>query len=56
MKRKANRTTTNPASADRTPARKCRECGCCDEDCSRCIKRTGHPCWWIEFDLCSACA
>lgn len=33
----------------------CRVCGCTDEDCSACILRTGHPCHWIEPDLCSAC-
>ena len=26
----------------------CRDCGC--------IERTGEPCFWIEDDLCSACA
>lgn len=35
--------------------RKCRECGCTDEDCSECIEKTGAPCWWVEEDLCSAC-
>lgn len=34
----------------------CRECGCTDDDCGRCVARTGSPCWWIERDLCSACA
>lgn len=33
----------------------CRVCGCTDNDCRRCIARTGRPCWWIEADLCSAC-
>jgi hypothetical protein len=33
----------------------CRVCGCTDEDCSDCVKRTGAPCWWVEADLCSAC-
>lgn len=36
--------------------RKCRRCGCTDADCSGCIERTGRPCYWVEKDLCSACA
>ncbi len=35
---------------------RCRECGCTEEDCAYCIKRTGEPCSWVEEDLCSACA
>ena len=35
---------------------KCRECGCTERDCSQCIARTGSPCYWVEHDLCSACA
>src|SRR5579885_3188867 len=35
---------------------KCRICGCTDDDCSQCIRITGHPCHWVEEDLCSACA
>lgn len=38
-----------------TEVRKCRVCGCTDEDCRQCIKKTGHPCHWVERDLCSAC-
>lgn len=34
----------------------CRVCGCTDDDCSRCIEKTGVPCYWIAPDLCSACA
>lgn len=33
----------------------CRVCGCTDDDCSACIKRTGEACSWMEPDLCSAC-
>jgi hypothetical protein len=33
----------------------CRVCGCTDLDCSGCIERTGHPCYWVHEDLCSAC-
>lgn len=36
--------------------RRCRQCGCTDDDCSGCIERTGQPCHWVEGDLCSACA
>lgn len=35
---------------------KCRVCGCTDYDCRQCIERTGEPCYWVEPDLCSACA
>ena len=33
----------------------CRVCGCTDEDCRECYRRTGQPCRWVEDDLCSAC-
>lgn len=36
--------------------RKCRACGCTDDDCSGCIERTGEPCSWVAEDLCSACS
>ncbi|MEZ4961959.1 MAG: hypothetical protein R2830_19180 [Saprospiraceae bacterium] len=39
----------------REAVRTCRACGCTDEDCSLCIKKTGSPCHWVEEDLCSAC-
>jgi hypothetical protein len=35
-------------------ARKCRACGCTDEHA--CITDDGSPCFWVEGDLCSACA
>lgn len=35
--------------------RRCRICGCTDEDCSGCIGRTGVRCHWVAADLCSAC-
>lgn len=35
--------------------RRCRVCGCTQEDCSQCIARTGSPCSWVQKDLCSAC-
>lgn len=34
----------------------CRACGCTDAACRGCIERTGEACWWVEPDLCSACA
>jgi hypothetical protein len=36
--------------------RRCRICGCTDDDCRQCIEKTGEPCYWVEPDLCSACA
>ena len=36
--------------------KKCRVCGCTDGNCRQCIERTGRPCYWVEDDLCSACA
>jgi hypothetical protein len=36
--------------------RRCRVCGCTDDDCHQCIEKTGKPCHWVEDDLCSACA
>ena len=38
------------------PEATCRNCGCTGEDCSGCVERTGEPCYWVEADLCSACA
>lgn len=35
--------------------RQCRVCGCTEDNCSQCIKKTGNPCHWVEDDLCSAC-
>ena len=34
----------------------CRVCGCTDDNCAQCVEKTGEPCYWIELDLCSACA
>ena len=47
--------TLKPADGSAKP-RACRVCGCTDEDCRRCIEKTGEPCWWVAADLCSACA
>lgn len=41
---------------NRTRARKCRECGCTDDNCAECVKVQGYPCHWHEDDLCSRCA
>lgn len=43
-------------SAAPPAARRCRVCGCTDDDCSQCIAKTGKPCRWVAPDLCSACA
>ncbi len=37
------------------PVRACRVCGCTEDNCIQCIKKTGMPCYWVEYDLCSAC-
>jgi len=35
----------------------CKYCGCTDNDCSQCIKRTGEACYWVDANhtVCSAC-
>jgi len=43
-------------SSIRNPKGKCRVCGCTDDDCKKCIEKTGEPCHWVEPDLCSRCA
>jgi ParB/RepB/Spo0J family partition protein len=35
---------------------RCRECGCTEDNCERCIRTTGEPCSWTGPDLCSRCA
>lgn len=35
---------------------RCRVCGCTEDNCKQCIEKTGSPCYWVEEDLCSACA
>lgn len=35
--------------------RTCRICGCTDGNCRQFVEKTGHPCHWVEPDLCSAC-
>ena len=34
--------------------RQCRVCQCTDDDCLRCLIRTGRACSWVDDDLCSA--
>jgi hypothetical protein len=36
--------------------RACRVCGCTENDCRQCVRKTGGPCHWITDDLCSACS
>jgi hypothetical protein len=45
-----------PSPSEEPETRKCRVCGCTDDDCRQCIEKTGSPCHWVEEDLCSACA
>lgn len=40
---------------DPIPERKCRVCGCTQDNCQQCVEKTGSPCHWVEPDLCSAC-
>ena len=42
--------------AGKSGVQKCRVCGCTDRDCRQCVEKTGEPCYWVEEDLCSACA
>jgi hypothetical protein len=44
-----------PSSLSAGAVRRCRVCGCTDDDCSDCVRRTGEPCRWVALDLCSAC-
>lgn len=41
--------------AETKSSRKCRVCGCTEDDCSQCIEASGEPCTWVEYDLCSRC-
>lgn len=41
---------------------RCRKCGCTEQDCRRCVGKTGEPCAWVrehpphpEGPICSAC-
>ncbi|HEX4614245.1 MAG TPA: hypothetical protein VH092_39120 [Urbifossiella sp.] len=38
--------------------RRCRACGCTDDDCRQCVAATGHACHWVEGldpPVCSRC-
>lgn len=37
------------------PERRCRRCGCTEANCGKCAAKTGSPCNWVDYDLCSAC-
>lgn len=42
-------------TVDMINPQKCRVCGCTGDYCMQCVQRTGMPCHWIEYNLCSAC-
>jgi hypothetical protein len=46
----------NDTSRAPTAPRACRICSCTEDNCEACFARTGEPCFWVERDLCSACA
>ena len=35
--------------------RRCRVCGCTDNNCKQCVEAQGFPCHWVGDDLCSRC-
>lgn len=43
-------------SAKPPTVQRCRSCGCTADNCEACFAKTGEPCFWVERDLCSACA
>lgn len=47
---------SRPFYQNRMKAKTCKVCGCTDYDCRQCIEETGEPCYWVEDNLCSACA
>ena len=50
------RMTVSPEIEKRSETpRRCRICGCTDNDCTECIAAQGFPCSWVEEDLCSRC-
>ncbi len=42
-------------SPKKAKERKCRVCGCTEGDCRQCVEAQGHPCHWVQEDLCSRC-
>lgn len=51
-RRRARRATRGP----RCRVCGCHMCSCTDDEYRMCYERTGAPCWWVEPNLCSACA
>ena len=56
------RTQLEPVEMSALDGRRCRECGCTDDDCRECVERTGEPCSWVPEPnahpggpICSAC-
>jgi hypothetical protein len=50
---------TKPAQPVCVGVRRCRACGCRDEDCRQCVAATGYPCAWVKGEdppLCTRCA
>ena len=45
-----------PPKKTKPAPRTCRKCGCDEDDCDGCIRRTGTACRWVDADTCSACA
>ena len=41
--------------AKKRQIQRCRECGCTDANCFKCIVATGGTCHWVYPDLCSRC-
>ncbi len=35
--------------------KKCKICGCTDDDCTQCVKAQGKVCTWVTNELCSRC-
>lgn len=52
---RVNKALAENTFTDNTSNWKCKVCGCTDLDCSQCIKVTGKPCTWVEYELCSRC-
>lgn len=35
----------------------CSICGCTDDNCNQCVKKSGNPCFWVDagHEICSVC-
>ncbi|RYG48265.1 MAG: TraR/DksA family transcriptional regulator, partial [Chitinophagaceae bacterium] len=53
-KRQQGKEEAQPVSKN-IKVRSCRVCGCTEDNCQKCVEKTGHPCHWVAKDLCSAC-